>query len=214
MRNLEQLLNDDEPAIHLINEWIAAAVVPAEILPPSPRRADVLVSLQITTRSPLGALAYDTGGALVDHGWLRFLGSGHERLGRDLQGWNSGRSQDFLLFADDAVGGFFALNGGAFGPDLGKVYYWPPDDLDWMSLEMTFSDFFEWSLSARLAQFYEDLRWPGWELDVASLPADRCFGFYPYLWTAEGSVEGSHRATIPCTEAFDVKMHIVKQLNQ
>ena len=50
--------------------------------------ADVLVALQVTTRSPMGAIAFETGGLLFDHGWLRLLGSGSMRLEGDLARWN------------------------------------------------------------------------------------------------------------------------------
>ena len=48
--------------------------------------------------------------------------------------------------------------------------------------------------------------------DVRNLAGDQCFAFYPYLWTQEGSLEGSRRAVIPVSEAFDLKVDIVRQL--
>ncbi|MEP7011026.1 MAG: DUF2625 family protein [Acidobacteriota bacterium] len=212
MKILNDLLKTDESAITLVREWVAEAEVQCEILPPGENRADILVALQITTRAPLGALAYETGGVLIDHGWLRCLGSGHPRLPRDLHSWNAGRSDGFLLVADDVVGGFFALNGGALGPDLGQLYYWPPADLDWTALDMGFTEFFQFCLSGRLAAFYESLRWPGWDRDTATLAGHACFGFYPFLWTREGSKEGSHRAALPVAEVFDLKVDLVRQL--
>ena len=125
MRELEELIDDDEPALPLIREWLAAAEVPCEMLEPSARRGEVLLGLQVTTRSPLGAIAYETGGLIIDGGWLRILGSGHSRLTRDIPQWNAGRANGFLLVADDATGGFFAIDGGGLGGDPGKVWYWP-----------------------------------------------------------------------------------------
>jgi hypothetical protein len=212
MRPLDQLIDLDDPALPSVRRWVAEAEVPCEILEPSPRRAEVLLALQVTTRSPLGALAYETGGLIIDDGWLRVLGSGHPRLQRDVVGWNASRGSGFLLVADDAAGGFFALNGGAFGADRGNVYYWPPDSVDWEPLEMGFTEFLRAFLTSRLAAFYETLRWSTWRHDLISLSGDRCYSFYPFLWTREGSLEGSHRATIPVTEAFDVKADIVRQL--
>ncbi|MBK9577976.1 MAG: DUF2625 family protein [Fibrobacteres bacterium] len=89
-----------------------------------------LVQLQVTTRSPMGAIVYETGGILVDHGWLRILGSGHPRLDRGLFGWNQGRTihkpgepPSHLLIADDLLGGYFAVNAGGLGTKMGKVHY-------------------------------------------------------------------------------------------
>ncbi len=93
------------------------------------------------------------------------------------------------------------------------MYYWAPDSLDWEPLEIGFSDFFVWSLSERLAEFYESLRWPAWKADISQLSGDRCFSFIPELWTEEGSVTGSHREAVPVKEVFDLKVHLVKQLS-
>jgi hypothetical protein len=193
---------------------VESAENPSEILPPSAAREAVLLELQVTTRSTLGAMAYETGGLLVDLGWLRFLGSGHEKLNRTLPAWNRGRSDGFCLVADDAVGGFFAINGGAFGSDLQNMYYWSPDNLNWVPLGIGFTDFLRSSLTSRLADFYHDLRWPTWKDDLLKLGPDQCFNFYPFLWTKQGSIEGSDRRPIPSAEAFDLKVDLVRQLQQ
>src|SRR5215813_320832 len=92
-RPLQELLNTDEPAWPLVQSWLQEATSPVEVLPPSdPARGEALVATQVTTRSPMGAIIYETGGLLVDRGWLRLLGSGHTRLPRSLPAWNLGRS--------------------------------------------------------------------------------------------------------------------------
>jgi hypothetical protein len=212
-KTLNELVNRDDPAIALMQDWAAVAENHIEFLPPSILRDEALLEVQVTTHSTLGALAYDTGGILVDHGWLRFLGSGHRKFTRTLPAWNRGRSDGLYLVADDAIGGFFALNGGAFGSDAGNVYYRPPDNLRWEPLGMGLTDFFRWSLTSRLADFYQELRWPAWRDDLAGLSADECINFDPFLWTTQGSVAGSDRRPIPAAEAYDLKVDIVRQLS-
>ena len=200
------------PAIDLIRRWVDDAENDCEILPPSGDRDRILLATQVTTHSTLGALAYETGGILIDNGWLRFLGFGYQKLNRNLADWNECRSQGFYLVSDDAVGGFFAINGGAFGEQK-DVFYWAPDNLEWEPLGFGFTTFFQWALTSSLADFYQDLRWPTWLEDVAKLSGDRCFNFYPFLWTNEGSVAGSDRRPVPVAEAFDLKVDIVRQLS-
>jgi hypothetical protein len=212
-KTLDELLDRNDPAITLIRQRVESAENQCDILPSSAANEKVLLEVQMTTRSTLGAIAYETGGVLVDSGWLRFLGSGHPRLARTLSDWNRDRGKGLYLVADDAVGGFFAINGGALGGDLGNVYYWPPDSLGWQSLGLSFSTFFVWSLTSRLADFYRDLRWPGWKEDLAALSGDQCFSFYPFLWAQDGSIETSARRSVPVAEAFDLKMDIVRQLD-
>ncbi len=202
MRTLEELIDRDDPALPLVHEWLAQSKTPFELLAPSEARGDVLRGLQVTTRSPLGAIAFETGGILVDHGWLRILGSGHPKLPRNIVDWNAGRTVDHLLVADDVIGGFFSVNGGGLGEDRGSMYYWAPDTLKWEAMGLGYSDFLCWALSEKLAVFYEGLRWRDWEVDVKKAGGDQCYNFYPFLWTQEGSVLSSSRKLIPASEQF------------
>lgn len=212
-RKLKELIDTTDPGIELLNQLVRDAEVQCELLPPGPERESALLYLQVTTRSMLGAFAYDTGGMLIDDGWLRLLGSGHPKLTRSLHEWNSPRTDGaFYLVGDDAAGGFYAINGGAFGDDLGAVYYWPPDDLEWESLGIGHTDFVAAFLTKQTESFYESLRWSSWRNDVKALPEDRCFAFYPFLWTAEGSVENSSRSTVPVTDLWEAKVDVVRQL--
>lgn len=210
---LNELLDRQDPGIEKIREWMRDAVNECVLLPPSAEREQVLLQAQVTTRSTMGAIAYETGGILIAGGWLRFLGSGHPRIVRTLTGWNAGRSNGFYLVADDVVGGFFAINGGAFGTDVKNMYYWAPDSLDWEPMNIGFTDFFMWALSERLAQFYDTLCWPTWQTDLAQVSGDQCFSFYPFLWTKEGSVTTSRREPAPVQEVYDLKVHLLQQFN-
>jgi hypothetical protein len=212
-RKLDELIDNQEPAIKLLQQLVNDAKVPCELLPPGPEREKALLYLQVTTRSTLGALAYDTGGLLIDDGWLRLLGSGHAKLSRSLHEWNSPRTDGaFYLVGDDLAGGFFAINGGAFGDDLGSVYYWPPDSLEWESLERGFTDFVAMFLTHTIENYYTDLRWSSWREDARSASSDQYFAFFPFLWTKEGSVERSHRSVVPMSQMWDAKVDIVRQL--
>ncbi len=212
MKTLAELIDRDEPGIDLVREWVADADVEVELLPPSDGRDEALLQTQVTTRSPMGAIVYETGGVRIGGGWIRFLGSGHPSQPRTLPGWNEGRAHGFLLVADDAVGGFYALNGGAFGDDPGAVYYWPPDQLEWEPLGIGFSDFFCWCLSDATAELYDGYRWQGWQEEVRSLAGDRCYAFYPFLWTHEGSIETSDRREVPVAEAYGLKVDLLRQM--
>lgn len=214
MKTLAELTATDEPAIDLIREWAASSEDSCEILAPSPEREAVLLEVQVTTRSTLGAVAYETGGILADHGWIRFLGSGHSKLTRTIPGWNENRANGLYLVADDAVGGFFAMNGGAFEGNRGDIWYWSPDNLDWEELKIGYTDLMYRSLTGGMVEFYGDLRWSNWEPEVANLHGDRCFSFYPFLWTKEGKVETSHRGTVPVSEAYNLKVDTLHQLRQ
>ena len=154
-RPLTELINTQDPGWPVVQGWIASAKNKIQVLPKTAARADsALLAAQVTTRSPMGAVVYETGGIIVDNGWLRILGSGSPALNRDLMGWNKGKQQGLLLVADDALGGFFALNGGAFGQaTLGKIYYLSPDNLEWEPLDKNYSEFLVFCFSGNLNKF-------------------------------------------------------------
>jgi hypothetical protein len=215
-RSLEELLTTDEHAWPQVQSWIEAASNTIEVLPPDEdQRHQALVDTQVTTGSPMGGVVYHTGGLLIDKGWLRLLGSGHPRLPRSLPGWNRGRSTTpegqwlgFLLIADDVVGGFYALNGGAFGVGTGQVFYFAPDSLRWEPMNgMGYSEFLVWSFSRSLGRFYEPTRWDGWESEVSLLTGDQAFSIYPFLWTKEGKdITRCSRKPCSITEVFSLNV--------
>ena len=93
MRPVEELVNETEPGWTLVQQWIASAKNKVEVLPSDSMKAkDALFKTQVTTRSPMGAIIYSSGGLLIDNGWIRILGSGHSKLNRTLPDWNKGKS--------------------------------------------------------------------------------------------------------------------------
>ena len=213
-RTLTDLVDTADPAWPLVSEWLSGASAPVEVLPMDQGRAErTLLDMQITTRSPMGAIVYHTGGILIDDGWLRILGSGHDRLPRTVSSWNAvtlpiqeQRLPGGCLFADDVIGGFFALNGGAFEAQPGHVQYFAPDTLNWEDMKMSYSQFIQWSCGAGLAQFYQSFRWDGWRDEVKALNGDKAFSFYPFLWANEPSLPGRSRKAVPVEEVWGVQM--------
>jgi hypothetical protein len=209
-RSLDELLERTEPAWPLVQEWLQAATNAVEVLPPSdPARAEALVAMQVTTRSPMGAVIYETGGLLIDHGWLRVLGSGCPRLPRSFPDWNKGRTRmgrpdwpAYCLIADDVLGGFFALNGGDLPGERGLVFYFAPDSLEWEPLGAGYTPFLHWCLSGDLATYYQDRRWPGWEAEVGGLAGDKALSISPPLFTEGPPIGDRSRRGVPIAELY------------
>lgn len=212
MRTVSELINSKEPRWDLVTQWIKEARNKVEILPKDSKRAEqALYEAQVTTRSPMGAIIYESGGILIDEGWIRILGSGSVRLNRSLIGWNMGKSMSqlgerpsFLLIADDAIGGFFAINAGAFGEeDSGKVFYFSPDHVEWESLGIGYSEFLTFCFSGDLNKFYEGLRWKGWQAEIKHMDGNQGLSFYPFLWTKEGKdISKVSRKPVPIEELW------------
>lgn len=215
-RPLSDLIDTIEPAWPLVRGWLAEASNHVDLLPAERQRGEAtLTALQVTTRSTLGAIALECGGLLIDHGWLRLLGAGHAQL-KGLLEWNGlggtagpdPKLADALIVAHDAVGGFFAINGGAFDGPPGDVFYFAPDSLRWEDLESGYSGFVQWAITGDLASFYEGSRWPGWEQEIASANDDHGFSIYPFLSAAGGPVIDRSRRLVPMTELWGIQWRL------
>ena len=223
MRPLEELINIEDSGWELVKEWKTEAKNKIEILDKNSIKADsVLYQTQVTTRSPMGAIIYETGGILVDDGWIRILGSGSDRMKRNLAEWNKGKSFEeygevpsFLLIADDVIGGFFALNGGGFGKeDLGKIYYFSPDALEWEPLGLGYSDFIYWTFTGDIKQFYEGLRWKKWKEEIKKIGADKVISFYPVLWSKYDDLEKLSRKAVSIEEVWKLQINFYRLINK
>ena len=215
MKDLKDLLNKNEDAITLIQTWKKSARNKVQILErDSLKSKEALFNIQISTRSPMGAIVFHTGGILINDGWIRIYGSGNNKLDRNLPDWNKGKTfENFgekpghLIIADDAIGGFFLLNGGNLGNDLGKVYYFAPDSLETEPLDLTYSDFINFCFNGNIDGFYKDLRWKNWEKDFKDLSTNEAFIFYPYLWTKEGrDIDSVQKSKVSIEEVYKLKV--------
>lgn len=213
LRPLSELINSKEPAwTDFLLAWIKEAKNSVEVLPKNQLKADsALYKSQVTTRSPMGAIVYETGGILIDHGWIRILGSGSEKLDRNLMDWNKnktytqlGEQLPFLLVADDVLGGFFAINAGGIDSEgIGKIFYLAPDNLLWTSTNLTYTEFISFCLSGDIKKFYENLYWKGWEEDVKSINGNQGIFCFPYLWSKEGQdINSVKRNPVPIQELW------------
>jgi len=198
-----------------IMRQIHEASVDVEALAVDPRRGRaVLQELQLSERSTLGAIAANTGGLLLERGWLRMLGAGAAGL-PSLSEANSGsRAQSHLVVAFDAIGGRFAIDGGGLGVAAGEVCYWGADTLAWSGIGGGHSAFVAWALGGGLDEFYGSLRWTGWQLDSSSLTLDQGWSLYPPPFSKEGQDAGAvSRAAVPLAELHSFYAEAARQLD-
>lgn len=190
---------------------VAAAPYPVEVLAADlERSAACLDTLGITTRSWLGAVVANSGGLLVDHGWLRVLGGGHDGLPDVAAGLVPGTGR--LLVAVDVLGGQFVWAPAEPGARP-TVHYFGPEDLAWQDLELGYGDWLHAMLAGALTGFYQGVRWPGWEAEVAGVAPDQGLGLWPPPWTREGKdVSAVSRKPIPLAELVSVHQDAARQL--
>lgn len=222
MKNMSELVNTTDPAWPMVQKWLDSAKNKVQVLECDTAFAqNALYQAQVSTYSTLGAVIYHTGGIMIDNGWLRILGSGSAKLSRTVPEWNKGKTikeygdqPDFYLIADDAIGGFFAINYGAFGSDLKSVYYLAPNSLKWESLGLGYTEFLQFCLDGDLSNFYKGLRWSTWDQFIANLDGNKSYSFRPYLWSEAGmDIEKVTRKLVPTEELYKFTMAKQKELN-
>jgi len=220
-KTIEQLVDTTEPGMAQVRQWIGGAKNTVELLdvdPAAGRRT--LLALQVTSRSPMGAIALESGGILIDDGWVRVLGGGHNRLPRSLETWNRlgqppHRLPGALLVGDDALGGFFALNGGGIPGPAGHVFYFAPDTLRWEDVAASYSEWLWFLMRGDLERFYADSRWSSWRADVRQVPGDRAFSIYPFPFTEGSPMSERSRRLVPLEELWGLYVvDLPKQLGR
>jgi hypothetical protein len=231
MRNLDELINVDNPAWPELLEVFAAGTVSLEVLPGADdegRRC--LLQMQVTARSALGGLALNSGGLVLDGGWVRVFGGGPGPNDGGLP--SLGQVNRFpvafdpawhpvtgLVVGHDVLGGVFALNGhdpaAAGRPGApGQMTYFAPDTLSWEAMDMGHSMWLSWLLSDRLETFYDGLRWPGWREEAATLAFSQGIAVYPFLWSKEAheDLAGTSRRPVPMREVLGVAADFARQM--
>lgn len=194
VRPISALINENESALAYILDLSKTAKNKVTILQvDSSAGRESLFQTQVTTKSPMGAIICYTGGIQINNGLIRILGSGNANLTRSLPLWNKGKSfkefgetPGFLLVADDAIGGLFAINGGALKGKAGNIFYFAPDNLVWQDLNIGYTEFIEFCFNGDVDKFYKDLKWVNFENDLVKVNGDQAISFSPPLWSKEG----------------------------
>jgi hypothetical protein len=194
-----------------IDGWINNPHNKVEVLPSDTGRAkSCIFNININPTSSLAAMIWRTGGVLVDNGWVRILGAGSTKLDRSVFDWNKEKSQlkkdsiNYLIIADDVVGGVFALritNG--INIEEASVYYFGANNLMWYPLNINYRKFIQFCFLGNLDRFYADFRWAEWQEEIKSINTMQTISCYPLLWTKEGKDISLNRKIVSVQDCWN-----------
>lgn len=222
-KTVKELVDPSNGKWEMINRWIASSKTKVTVLSKESNRADsAILQCQLSTDNVLGAIVYNSGGLLIDDGWIRILGSGCKEMDRGLHQWNKGKSKinsgelpNFVLVADDAIGGLFAINtGGIDEMHLNKVFYFGPNSLKWETIGLTYEQFVVFCMTQDVRDFYHDFKWKGWENEVQQLGPNQVVSAYPLLWTKDGKELKKNRKVTPIQKLWDTYAAKHKELTR
>jgi hypothetical protein len=212
VRTLEELIDSADPGWPIVEGWLREAKNPVEVLPrDEARAAEALTFAQVSTRSPLGAIIYHSGGLVID-GWVRILGGGGPRMRGDFKNWNGGEPPLFggvpgaAVVALDILGGVFAMPA-----TTRQVSYFAPESLRWEELKRGYSDFIYLMLNVDLDKF-SGLRWEGWREETKTLSLDHGIHVMPPLWSKESKTGPLSRRDV-LFEIVKHALHFQQQLD-
>jgi uncharacterized protein DUF2625 len=165
----------------------------------------------VSAASALGALALNCGGMLIDRGWLRMLGAGCTGL-PDLATAN-GLDDSEVAVAPGVLTVAYDVLAAAASQLMVETCRQRPvrsrtegaaDTLDWTPIGGGHSTFVQWALGGGLADFYQHLRWPGWQGEVSRLTPDFGIAVYPPLFSVEGREPSYQIRQVPPGTQFRV----------
>jgi len=183
--------------------------------------SELIERLGITDNSTLGAFLKFSSGLVLQSGFLRIFGGTASNRVESFEYWNNPSAskelddipKNAILVGCDVLGGFFSVNGGEFGSDLGKVYYFAPDTLQWSSLGIGHSQFFWWCLNGETDKFYEDLKWRGYEEMTKKVLGEQGITSYPFPWSVEGKdLNATSKKIVPLKEIWNANVQMKAQI--
>lgn len=199
---------------NLLKDWAMKSNRLNEILPTNSDNAkNALLKLQVSTKTMLGTVIYNTGGIFIDNKWLRILGSKNEMFKRNIISWNRlndsmgiRRLKGGLLIADDIIGGFFAINEGGLPGNIGNIFYFSPDTLEWEDLGIDYWAFIKWALLGDIEIFYKSFRWADWEKKSESVSCEKGILIYPFLWADGPKIIDRVRKIVTIEEIWNINI--------
>ncbi|BDA79606.1 hypothetical protein LPTSP3_g25360 [Leptospira kobayashii] len=181
----------------------------------------ILEALGIDEESILGMTLKYTAGISVYHGWIRLFGGESSEFTDSISDWNDINDseqvfiEDALLVGYDVLGGFFAVNTGAFEDEDGMVYYFAPDTLLWESTELDYNDFFHWCLYGDIEDYYKPYFWKSFAADCEALKANQGFQFDPPVYELEEEdIESLKRNVVSLRDLWELTTEEDEELEE
>lgn len=175
-----------------------------EIIPADAACAAINAEYYQTDGSTNFGLLITQSGGVVVNGVVRLLGSNRNPDYRDINMFNiKFGSAGTVILGDDIFGGIFAVNTGLFSDNLGSVFYFAPDTLEWEDTELQLSGFFAWLKDGDMTGYYGQFSSEEYErLRAMNVGFNKVLHIMPPQWSAEFATEKHDIRAIDINEHY------------
>lgn len=174
----------------------------------------IVQQLELPHNYLLTSVIKNLGLLYLDNNWIRLYGSGNKETNTPsiLDKNKDNPYSRLLIVADDIVGGLFALNMGYSETNVGNIFYFAPDTMEWEDLDLDYTNFVYWLLLGDTTTFYLDVRWNNWQQTISTLTINEAISIYPPLFTDGEDLNNRSKQIVPSVELCGVYYVYHKQL--
>lgn len=170
----------------------------------------IVDELNLNRSTVLATTICNVSGITIDN-TIRILGQGDHNLNgiNIINAVKDGvptKIHDMLIVGTDVFGGMYAMNLAEVNGTIGNIFYFAPDTLEWESMDMKYSQFLYWTVHGNTGEFYNSMKWNGWEKTAQSTGFNEGILIYPFLWSKEINVETAKKSIVPFEELISVNM--------
>lgn len=179
------------------------------------RGINIIKEIGLNNTTTLSTIIANCAGVIVDD-CIRILGQGDVNVHgiyevNLIENGSANRVMGMLLVAFDIFGGLFAMNMGAINDEIGVIYYFAPDTLEWEAIEMNYSEFLQWCVLGNISKFYQSFKWNDWRQMAKEVKFNDGILIYPFLWSKEHNINTAEKKIVSFNELFNLNMDYRKK---
>lgn len=184
------------------------------VITPLPDDTFLHNDLDINSQSIMGEILNHISSVVINS-YFRLLGGGNDEL--SIKPFNDKVNKIYsghkIIVANDIWGGLFAISNGDFDGDRRSIWYFAPDLLQWVDLEINYSQFIPWICSDELAAFYSEFMWKDMNSFISTIKTNEAVLIYPFLWAKECVIETANKKIVPLMELIEINAEYKNKIN-
>lgn len=170
----------------------------------------IINELNLNQDTTLATIICNVAGITINN-TIRIMGQGNQNLNSicKINAVKNGvptKITNMLIVGNDIFGGIYAMNISKINGEVGNIFYFAPDTLDWESMDIKYSQFLYWTICGNTDDYYNSMKWNGWDKMAQSIGFNDGILIYPFLWSKEINIETASKNIVPFEELIGINM--------